>query len=483
MTDVPQRVSTRAFLRVIRAAVVLQVCLLQLAVAETARAQDGPLGQFLKDLFGPGEAVAKKQDLIDRHAASASRELIRTLEQTESLIATRQWDAAIRQLQFLIDLPEDALIQKRGAWVSIKRTAEQRLLTIPEDGRRAYLNQYAEAARDDLARARSSGDFAAICRVASRFRATPAGQSAADEVASLLADSGDLASAARWSLELSQDGVDVANAPEWKARVAAIWQALGRGNEQQPASHAPSAAASPQVSNRAWTELYGGPGRWNSVAADQPLLFEEWSSKSTELPLLQEEIDHRQADLFAAGLHPIPAANAVAADGRMAVRGVSGLEVRNVATGRLVWQARGQSTIESQYTQRGDDGATGMLFPGGDNHDSHPLSSFFYRDAAIGQLSTDGRRLYAISRKSTLLSSAYALFAIDSRAEDTSNRSFNSMVAIDFATGRNLWTIGGSKDEAPFEAPLAGVYFFGPPTVDGDELFVIGAAGADINLY
>src|SRR4029078_10192459 len=119
-------------------------------------------------------------------------ELTRSLEQCDSLIASAQWDSAIRQLQHIVELPEDALVLKGGAWVSIKRQAEEKLLALPEEGRRFYLNQYEQASQDELIRAHERGAFEAICRVASRFRLTKAGQSAADELASLLADAGDL---------------------------------------------------------------------------------------------------------------------------------------------------------------------------------------------------------------------------------------------------------------------------------------------------
>ena len=116
----------------------------------------------------------------------ASRELTRSLEQCDSLIAAAQWDAAIRQLQHIIDLPEDALVLRPAGWVSIKRQAEEKLLALPEEGRRFYLNQFEQVAHVELLQARERGDFEAICRVASRFRLTKAGQAAADEVASLL---------------------------------------------------------------------------------------------------------------------------------------------------------------------------------------------------------------------------------------------------------------------------------------------------------
>ena len=236
------------------------------------------------------------------------------------------------------------------------------------------------------------------------------------------------------------------------------------------------------VSSAEWTEVYGGPNRLNSVRADQPLLLEEWSSTASQVPALQEDIERRQEDLFAGDHRPFPVANAVAARGLMAVRSVSGLEVREVSSGRLLWKTRGKNTVESMLLREAGGGVMGLTLGPADNHEGHPLSSFSYRDAVIGQISTDGRRLFAIGRKASLLSSAFDL-GMPTETEQREERAFNTIVALDFETGRTLWTTGGSTHDAPFEAPLAGVYFFGPPTVDGSELFVIGAAGADVNLY
>ncbi|HVJ66785.1 MAG TPA: PQQ-binding-like beta-propeller repeat protein, partial [Caulifigura sp.] len=439
------------------------------------------LSQFLKDLFEP---APKKMDLIDRHAAAASRELSRNLEQSDALVKTQQWNAAIEQLQYVLELPEDALVQRPGGWASLKRAAERRVMALPEEGRRAYLNQYSAVAAEELKRALDETSFDGLVRVASRFRLTPAGQTAANEVISQLADAGDFVAAAQWVLELEQDRSPLADTGAWKARKGAIWLALGRDDvaSATDASTVPSANPPTAIPARGWTEIYGGPARTNSVIGDQPLLLEEWSSKSSQVSGLQDEIEQRQTDLFAATHRPIPVANAVTSGSLLAFRSAAGLEVRNSATGDLQWRARGRSTVESQFGRTNDLSGGAMILGPGDNQESHPLTSYFYRDAVLGQLSTDGRRIFAISRAATLLSSGYDIWAPEPNARQ-GNRSFNSIVAVDFGTGRRLWTTGGSKDDAPFESPLAGVYFFGPPTVDGDELFVIGASAADIVLY
>jgi hypothetical protein len=82
--------------------VVLALGLL-LGLSTLAAAQD-PLGQLFRDLFGG--ASGRTLDLIDRHAPAAPRELSRALEQCQTLVANRQWAAAVERLQELIDLPD-----------------------------------------------------------------------------------------------------------------------------------------------------------------------------------------------------------------------------------------------------------------------------------------------------------------------------------------------------------------------------------------
>jgi outer membrane protein assembly factor BamB len=45
------------------------------------------------------------------------------------------------------------------------------------------------------------------------------------------------------------------------------------------------------------------------------------------------------------------------------------------------------------------------------------------------------------------------------------------------------WEIGGESLDEPFDRRLAGYYFFGAPTPDRDELFVIGEKGGEIRVF
>src|SRR5690606_13579374 len=49
--------------------------------------------------------------------------------------------------------------------------------------------------------------------------------------------------------------------------------------------------------------------------------------------------------------------------------------------------------------------------------------------------------------------------------------------------GRPLWEIGGVKRDEPFDLPLAGENFLGPPMIDGGELIVIGERDNELRVF
>ncbi|MBM4076256.1 MAG: hypothetical protein FJ267_11525, partial [Planctomycetes bacterium] len=59
----------------------------------------------------------------------------------------------------------------------------------------------------------------------------------------------------------------------------------------------------------------------------------------------------------------------------------------------------------------------------------------------------------------------------------------NRIVSYDIRNGSQLWSVGGADTLEGFRLPLAGSYFMGVPTVEGDELFVVAGQGDEIRLW
>jgi outer membrane protein assembly factor BamB len=449
----------------------------------------------------------------------------RTLQQLESFIARERWHDVIVALQGLVDgehLDGDTFTRgEDGRWTSLERTASDRILSLPEGGRQAYLKVFSQLATDLLAQARASGDLQRVAEIARRFSATPAGREATLELALAHFDRGEYLASERWFDRLSATERD--RLPEAVLlRYLAVLRFADREQEatrllqehqrRLTASGVPAAsqlylrewwdgfspAVPPDESPRAdWPMPFGNARHNGRLAASAPVLLERWSATTTSIESVREQMRTLQSDLSDAGRGLISATSAISVRDLTALRTLRGIEVRNAATGELVWSEPfrdiseelllsglaaapgGNAGEQRDFLRNSQYGETG-------DFDQHPLTSLLYHDTVRGSLTSDGQLLFAIANNA-VLGREYQRqwFGQMEQQRDPFGRDWqtNQLVAFDVRTGRERWRVGGTRRGEAFDLPLAGCFFFGPPTPADRELFVIGEREGEVCLF
>lgn len=501
-----------------------------------------PLTDLIKRVFGgpepqadsptvPADAAPEEQpsfpgrDNVDAHAASSPR-LAKNLTLAQRASKDGDWLNAVRLLQELLDQPQDTLWPRpNGTWVSLQAEAESRIANLPEEGRRTYQTEYTGVAQQLLTQGGGLGNMEACIETARRYRNTQPGQRAADAVAAMYFDRGEYSLAAHWYQLVWSTRGPVTDSPEWKARAVYALTLAGRvgdartlmeslGEEapmpwisradnagtlsewlqrQQPAGPAPV----PQYED--WVTLYGSASRLGSATGGDPLLLERWSRPLTYRYAITRQIDDLLLDLEDNQRAPIPSLLPVVVNDRVAFRTMRGLAVADVQTGQLLWEsAEGVSperllTGDSEATPTGPMGfrvrMAGRIVAdyGANQFDQHQLTGLLFRDAGYGMLSSDGRRVFAVEQSALMAQANYGYWwgGMDPSSQDAYGRDWtsNQVVAFDLESGAQLWEVGGRRMLEPFDPPLAGTFFLGPPVADGNELFVIGERDKEIVLF
>jgi len=479
------------------------------AVADDAATEKAD-GEAAADDDAQTEELERDRDDVDRRAAS-SPQYSKHLDVIER--QTRDGDllAAARLLQDLLNLPEDALWRgDAGQWLPLKAEAERRLSRLPAEGMVAYRREFGPVAQRMLDEGGHGPEN--LAAVSSRYLHTTAGQSAALQLAAMHFDRGEFSAAARWFARL--ETTDAELPAESRLRAALAYHQVGRARQAEaivatigreswndalsaygvpvrdgmPAPFGVSDA--PVLEN--WPMPQGTPQRTGLMRGDQPLLLMRWSRPLTDRFTIAQQIDDLELDLADASRAAIPAFQPITVGGRVAYRTFRGLAVCEIRTGELLWESPESMSAERLLVGDAEPGDANngrpAVAPYGPNQfDQHQVAGFVYRNAVNGQLTSDGRRLFAIENNALMLRPGYS--SIFGRARSTEEDPFgrdwasNQIVAYDLETGRIAWEIGGRQLDGAFATPLDGTFFFGPPTPCDNELFVIGERNDEVRLF
>lgn len=378
---------------------------------------------------------------------------------------------------------------------SVRGEVRKRLETLSEEEPGLYEQSQEPQAAILLKEARKSGSQAALEEVVRRFFETRAGFRAVEQLATQRLDQNSPEEAARLFSQLLKSRVHRKRINRRIIRKACCALSLcqqpdaARQLLQESLQFGLPAAALPRIEQAVavataafqqsaresrWATPYGDSAHNGSTTGTVPWLNPLWSQElSWKKPFeALASWERRQVadELQLVGTVVSP----LIVNGQLIVRDYEGVRSVDPRTGALNWRYDsrlsaprfGEALRAAQYTQS-DDG----------------IASFaWYGNTMLGQLTSDGERVFAVDMLS---------FATESGSHDIEAR--NRLVALKVpatdpdATFRAaavdpevVWQAGGFDDSS--SSPLSGHLFLGPPLPRGGVLFAVTESRRELNL-
>ncbi|MEX1228716.1 MAG: PQQ-binding-like beta-propeller repeat protein [Planctomycetaceae bacterium] len=490
---------------------------------------------------GNADANGPIRDQIDSLAPHDLKQAS-TMRRIQKWIDQRQWKPALEGLQQMLEKPDDSLFRTPdGRWISIRSEAQRLIGTLPAEAQELYRSQYDGLAQRLYNESLRSGNSSGILEVASKFFHTSSGIDAANWLGSYHLQRGEYVLAGRWFERLMAEQAPMTKDPKWLVKAALAWKLAGQ-EELFVAARERLAAIDPQpvsiggkidpsfqfriedfqidpvnsAPEGEWTQFLGSPNRAATMVGYDPLLLRRWTQPSTNDRKIVEQIQLMYDDLIDEGLSIIPAWFPLAFNGKVVFRTLDGIRVVDAESGRMLWETDvrfspaelidgnvDQDVMQRQVANFG--GARGRINGrinvriGGQfnfmvaqnqyygNGASHPLLNLLLQDAAYGAMSSDGERLFVIEDQAVFSHRQPGTppWGGDPNDEDPLHRDWtsNKLTAYNLHSGRPLWEVGGVKWDEPFDLPLAGESFLGPPLVDGGELIVVGERDNELRVF
>ncbi|WP_437228111.1 PQQ-binding-like beta-propeller repeat protein [Planctomicrobium sp. SH661] len=423
----------------------------------------------------------------------------RRLQQANELIAKQRWHDAVEVLQFLLDLPSDGFsIDDARDFHSLQTQVDDLIAGLPPEGQRSYASRYSTVAQQLFDAAVAEQDDLLLVKVSTHYFHTSPGRAALQLLARRWEDQAEFGQAASAWLRLLP-GASETDSAEMRLAAARNLARAGRTTEaRELVSTFPNAeeiqkeldriiipASSTGRSAGAMVQLGGAE---TSPEDPTPSPLPVWSESLIERYGVRTQIDRLSAELQEQGRALLPTLFSLSVDGKLALRTLRSLQVRDLSTGEILWEHRMNQSPEELLTLSSEtDGYEAEIYRYSDDStvEHQALTSLLYRDEVYGNLSSDGRRLYAVeSSGKASLSSPMHMWQMQM---DEGGRSApwetNELTAYDLQTGWIRWKVGGTKIEDEFSRPLAGTRFFSAPIPDGNELFVIGERQGEVSLF
>lgn len=492
----------------------LKICVLYLIGLKfltgvpTSLAQDqppkveNPVGKFFrnfnKEVREGAEELQKAKsgrDQLDSRPPQ-NQDFVRRLDQAKGFLKTKKWHDAVTILHFLIESETDTFyFDAERELRSLHREVQNLLNELPEEARRNYRNRYAPHAARELRTALDHQNEEDLRQVAEVYLPTDEGRRATYLAAVQLHDQGQLVAAAREFAHLARTSEDIINRVRW-AELAAmnlvdegatsflekLVSEFNLSRERFTNSEPIGNLTAPRVPVDATQLVHQFREMPREIA---PQFVPLWSQRTVDRYLIEEQIRHLFHDLTEVNRAIVPTSQFLLHRSLIAFRTLSGLEVRNSETGKLVWETRSRLSLEARLANP-PEGEEVDPYYRGRVPEQHPVTSLLLRDSISGSLTTDGRHLFAIENNE-ILSNTSRGYAWQRRMnhETSADEKWetNEIVAYDFNSGRIRWRLGGKVLEDPFSRPLAGTFFLGPPVSDGNDLYVTGEQAGTISLH
>ncbi len=470
-----------------------------------AQESRNPLGELFRGIDRgirrTGEDLERQKsgrDILDSRPIQKS-EGTRTFNQAKTYVQQGRYHDAILIYQFLLNESADSFtFQNDRRFHSFLTEVEQQVASLPEEAKRNYLNQFSTTAEQQFRRGVEQQDLEQIRQVALLYGPTPAGGKAIEFLANWYEGRGEYQQAAllwqRLMARSTADELDTARGHAERAWLRAGNLAEARRlnpdvTEADLAKYQVNALPSPTSGKDSVSPFLSLPDQQSSAHEVDPILSARWSVPLIERYRIQDRLNELSTELTDQEIAATPTLAPLVVHRKVAFRSLRSLQVRDLATGNLLWESRRSGSPEERLL--------GMGTPEFDIDDpeesgdfqvrqleSHRLATLLYRNEVYGSLSSDGRRLFTLEISGDAVIRASNDWNLSGDEDDMrSDDATNELVAYDLETGRQQWRIGGKKIEDQFSRPLAGAYFQGAPVPYGDELFIIGELDGIVTLF
>jgi outer membrane protein assembly factor BamB len=436
----------------------------------------------------------------------ASRATLQQIARVRRALQEGQFrDAAVEAQKLLSPEAEDGFVPAPDGdptFTTVRREARQWLAAMPPADQRSYESQFGLHARSLLDAAARSHDRAALWRIADEQFGTRAGHEAAMLLACDGLDRAQPLEAVAWLRRIGESAAAIEQCePEFWLLLTTCWLAAGEPEHAREAftrlkDRCPQAELrigdktyvtsrdaagawqalerstcpiAPVSQNADWRMFRGNAARNGRAMFDGSLGALEWSVKLVE--------DEKQIQRLrrAAGDGPrVHSLHSLVVGDTVLVRTPTQLVAVDVASGRRRWEYPWDAPPGSSDSPD--------IFGGG-LHAYDPTAERIWKDAAYGQISSDGRLVFLLDRLATTFRGpGFPLVQIRRgvfRVRDDPAYSTNELVALELS-GKLAWSIGnrGGQDEPK----LGGAFFLGPPLPEGPRLYVLAEIEGEIRL-
>jgi outer membrane protein assembly factor BamB len=354
--------------------------------------------------------------------------LKRKLDAAHDYLAEQAWGEAARLLQSLLDAERDSFVAGKDpngkpsvTTVSVRAEAGRLLATMPPKGREQYEQLYGKAAAALVKEAQDKKDPALLAQTVRRFLYTRAGALALRLLASHHLAAGNLALAANsfavllerqepkeWTAETLYEATLAFRRAGDRAHAAVTWKQLqgkaegGKlriGDRTQTLAEweadldgSPPPAAG---NDKDWPVYRGGPGRSNEGSGDKPFMVKDWAYPTIKEEDTRHLVDSAVKMAEGRGLPVLPAFSPVAADGKVIYRDYWGLHLRDLHTGKIIWESDSRYSIDRLLSE---DGGSKQQYvtTWAQMYLQMARPGVLFENSVVGTLSTDASRVYAV---------------------------------------------------------------------------------------
>jgi outer membrane protein assembly factor BamB len=481
---------------------------------------------------GPRLSPRIDEEAVDRVPLSVDRQIFKEMETAGDLLSKKQYPEATLHLQHVLDSPEDSWIEVSGphgsVFQSAKLQAADRIGALPLSARESYETEFGQVARQMLEEATRRGDRAGLAELVSRYFQTRAGYQAAYALGNRLFDASMPLSAAKQFERLRKSPGGGAFEPMLSLKEAFCWLRIGSiekcramlADVKQRAGAGtvtiggrrhtipdgddgvrwltqmvgPSAVTAP-IPPRDWT-VAGGEADRNAPGGDAlPLGNAVWTQSlirdrdfgiKDRFSEIEKTLEDYQNELIEAEALTVPSGTPLVIGNAAVFRAFARLRAVDLRTGEPLWdfaeRERLYRILAAEQVPNRRNRLPNRLPVSMQSREQDEVRLFLnartFRDMTYAGLSSDGERVFCI------LDGGFLGLDEILRAEQGDGlgaRNQNVLAAVDLASGRLLWEVGGTRTDR--NRDLAGTFFLGCGLPTDSALYVLGELDGEVSLF